>query len=75
MLRDAEDEEKVRNTFPQLFVTAATAEQRGTIEFPELSLEEEGKLLAFLASEHIGVTKFERKEADLENLFLHAISE
>ena len=75
VLRDAEDEEKVRNTFPQLFVTAAPAEQRGTIEFPELSLEEEGKLLAFLASEHIGVTRFERKEADLENLFLHAISE
>ena len=38
-------------------------------------MEEEGKLLAFLASEHIGVTRFERKEADLEDLFLHAISE
>ena len=75
VLRDVEDEEKVRNAFPMLFVTAATAEQRGTIDFQELSLEEEGKLLAFLASEHIGVTRFERKEADLEDLFLHAISE
>ena len=49
--------------------------QRGIIEFPELSAEGEGRLLAFLASEHIGVTRFERKEADLEDLFLHAISE
>ena len=49
--------------------------QKGTIEFPELSVEEEGKLLAFLASERISVTRFERREEDLEDLFLHAVSE
>ena len=65
------DEGKLRNAFPK----GVKTEQRGTIEFPELSPEEEGRLLAFLASEHIGVIRFERKEADLEDLFLHAISE
>ena len=59
----------------QKYTGRETAAQRGTVEFPELPGEEERKLLAFLASERISVTRFERKEADLEDLFLNAISE
>ena len=91
VLKNAADEEKVWKAFSKLFDTEKNDDKTGgesgnaaagintvsagTIEFPELSSEEEVRLLAFLASERIGVTRFERKEADLEDLFLHAIAE
>lgn len=70
VLKNAADAERVRQAFPGLSGEAAG----GSIEFPELSAEEESRLLAFLAAEHIAVTRFERKEADLEDLFLQVIS-
>ncbi|MCR4838643.1 MAG: ABC transporter ATP-binding protein [Eubacterium sp.] len=81
VLKDAADEKKVRDAFSKLpgmageHQTGEPVRQKGSIEFPELSAEEEGKLLAFLASERISVTRFERREEDLEDLFLHAVSE
>ena len=46
----------------------------GVIELPELHEKEEGKLFRLLAEEKIPVISFERKEPDLEELFLEAIS-
>ena len=69
VLKRSEDMGKVIRLFPK-------AEQiNNAIEFPELSKEEEARLLSCLASEEISVTRFERKEPDLEDLFLHAIGE
>ena len=81
VLKDAADEKKVRDAFSKRIGVAdegrndVPVKQKGIIEFPELSVEEEGKLLAFLASERISVTRFERREEDLEDLVLHAVSE
>jgi ABC-2 type transport system ATP-binding protein len=68
-LKKRDDMAKVLKVFPK-------AEQReNRIEFRELKAEEEGRLLSFLASEKLTVTRFERKEPDLEDLFMEAIKE
>ena len=68
-LKRKEDSERIRTLFPK-----ATVEEN-RIEFKELQEAEEQKLLAFLASERIPVIRFERKEPDLEDLFMEAIKE
>ena len=69
VLRNREDVVKILKRFPK----AEQVENR--IEFRELQEEEECSLLSFLASERIPVTRFERKEPDLEDLFMEAIGE
>ncbi len=67
-LRNHEDTEKLLAAFPE----AVLKENR--IEFRELEPEEESRLLSYLAAERIAVVRFERKEPDLEDLFMEAIS-
>ena len=68
-LKSGEDAAKVRRAFPK----AEQMENR--LEFRELQAEEESRLLSYLAVEGISVTRFERKEPDLEDLFMEAIKE
>ena len=68
VLKRPEDAERIRGSFPGM------ALKDGVIELPELHEKEEGKLFRLLAEEKIPVISFERKEPDLEELFLEAIS-
>ncbi len=68
VLKRPEDAERIRVSFPGMVL------KDGVIELPELHEKEEGKLFRLLAEEKIPVISFERKEPDLEELFLEAIS-
>ena len=68
VLKRPEDAERIRGSFPGMVL------KDGVIELPELHEKEEGKLFRLLAEEKIPVISFERKEPDLEELFLEAIS-
>ena len=69
ILKNSEDAARVRKAFPK-------AEQKeNRLEFTNLQEEEESRLLSFLAAERIAVIRFERKEPDLEDLFMEAIKE
>ena len=67
VLKQHSDEEKVLRAYPM----AVKAE--AGLEFRELSEKEERKLFAFLASEEISLVRFERREPDLEDLFMEAV--
>ena len=45
----------------------------GGLDFKGLGGDEEMRLFGFLAEEKISVVKFERKEMDLEDLFMEAL--
>ena len=68
-LKNREDTAKLLAAFPK----AVLKESR--IEFRELEPEEESRLLSYLAAERIPVVRFEKREPDLEDLFMEAIKE
>ena len=68
VLKRPGDTARVLKAFP------GTEAAENTVEFTELKEKEEQRLLSFLASEEIGVNRFERKEPDLEDLFMDMIS-
>ncbi|MCR5323872.1 MAG: ABC transporter ATP-binding protein [Lachnospiraceae bacterium] len=48
---------------------------QGTLYIKNVSDDTAGKILEFLAKEHIPIIRFERKEADLEEMFMEFIGE
>ena len=68
-LRNREDTAKLLAAFPKAML------KENRIEFRELEPEEESRLLSYLAAERIPVVRFERREPDLEDLFMEAIGE
>ncbi len=68
VLKDREKAERIKKGFPEAQVSG------GRIDFRELSADEERRLFALLSEEMISVVRFERKEPDLEDLFMKAIS-
>ncbi len=68
VLKNREEAERIKKGFPEAQVSG------GRIDFQELSADEERRLFALLSEEMISVVRFERKEPDLEDLFMKAIS-
>ena len=69
ILKNSDDAARVRKAFPK------AVQKENRLEFTNLQEEEESRLLSFLATERIAVIRFERKEPDLEDLFMEAIKE
>ena len=67
ILGKASDVKKVTAAFPDSVC------EGGSIEFKSLNPEQEAKVLEFLAKERIAVNRFERKESDLEDMFLEVV--
>lgn len=67
ILGKASDVKKVTAAFPDSVC------EGDSIEFKSLNPEQEAKVLEFLAKERIAVNRFERKESDLEDMFLEVV--
>ncbi len=67
MLRHREDERRIETAFPEM------VRSDGFLELPALSEHEEARLFRLLADEKIGLVSYERKEPDLEEVFMEVI--
>ena len=61
------------NKTPSHSDSAETGQTNNTIYFKNASEQTVDRIMGFLAAEHISVTRFERKEPDLEELFMEVI--
>ena len=67
ILKNPEDKKKIMASFKDATMC------EGGLDFKGLREDEEMRLFGFLAEEKISVVKFERKEMDLEDLFMEAL--
>ena len=66
-LQNADDTAKVAKEFPSAEL------QEGKIIFKDASAEQAEHILSFVAAQHIPIIRFERHEANLEDLFMEVI--
>ncbi len=90
VLKNPADEERIKKAFPDLIKRSDGKEKEsaengkkypvetnapGTLYIKNVSDDTAGKILEFLAKEHISIIRFERKEPDLEEMFMEFIGE
>lgn len=66
-LQNADDTQKITNAFPSAEI------QEGKLIFKNPSAEQGEQILSFVAAQHIPIIRFERHEANLEDLFMEVI--
>lgn len=66
-LQNAKDIQRVVGAFP------AAEEQEGKLIFKKAAADQAEEILSFVAAQHIPITRFERHEPDLEDLFMEVI--
>lgn len=72
-IRNSEDTERIFRAFPEAEFRGNNEFAGNVIVFKNASEETAGRIMGFLAAEHISVIRFERKEADLEEMFMETI--